>query len=109
MREVQWRGATHNETSQMALEGIQASKEYVSTDDDSENWIQVNDTTVPEEHREYVLGWTVSVVTIYVLRSYWSMNRKWKKQVFVGAAGNGSRQGPSDPMLQEMKGVDFLR
>jgi hypothetical protein len=33
---------------QMALEGIQASKEYVSTDDDCENWIQVNDTTVPE-------------------------------------------------------------
>jgi hypothetical protein len=32
-----------------------------------------------------------------------------EKQVFVGAAGNGSRQGPSDPMLQEMKGVDFLR
>jgi hypothetical protein len=27
-----------------------------------------------------------------------------EKQVFVGAAGNGSRQGPSDPMLQEMKG-----
>ncbi|CAN6351348.1 unnamed protein product [Urochloa humidicola] len=34
---------------EMALEGIHASKEYVSssvTDDESENWIQVNDTTV---------------------------------------------------------------
>ncbi|CAL4892995.1 unnamed protein product [Urochloa decumbens] len=36
---------------EMALEGIHASKEYVSssgTDDESENWIQINDATVGE-------------------------------------------------------------
>lgn len=33
---------------EMALEGIHASKEDVSTDDESENWIQVNDATVGE-------------------------------------------------------------